>query len=86
VVIREMVRVSRYAVVCSVPAPSPIWWLSTLVRRLVERDSSLWTSNTRYYTADKLRELFRLSGLTNVQCARHRLLGVPFMNTVWGFK
>jgi len=85
-IIREMKRISRKYILCAVPAPSLIWKLSTLIRRIVERDASLWTRNTFYYSESDLRKMFSETGLNNIHTTQQKLAGLPIINIVWGSK
>jgi SAM-dependent methyltransferase len=81
--VAEMKRISRQ-VLCVVPAPSLYWKLSTYVRRVIEKDASLWTDNTRYYTRKELENIFKKAGLVNVKTMQSRLFGLPVMNCIVG--
>ena len=85
-VIREMARVSRYAILCAVPAKGMLWRLAGLVRRMVMRDSTLWTQRTFFRSVDEWVSIFEQAGLKTVKSERQRLFGFPFMDIVVGWK
>jgi SAM-dependent methyltransferase len=82
-VVREMARVAN-RVACSVPAPSPYWWIGTQIRRMIEKDHTHWTERTQYYSIEALSKIFRDAGLRNIQTSQSRLLGLPVMNVAFG--
>ncbi len=83
-VVKEMARIGR-TVVCSVPAPgSPYWKTGTFLRTLIEEDATLWTENTRYYTAEQLGDIFHRAGLRNIAIVPTNLVGFPVHLTAVG--
>lgn len=79
----EMKRIAK-RVICVVPAPSIYWQLSILIRKIIEKDASLWSCNTRFYTLPELESIFSKALLTNIKTYQTKVLGLPAMNCVVG--
>lgn len=84
--VRSVLKMKRVAkkVICPVPAPSPWWKLSLLIRRLIGKDASLWTLHTNFYTLKQLEDIFTKAGLTGIKTYTTKFLGLPMMNYVIG--
>lgn len=75
--VRKMKDVSR-RVICVVPAKSIYFKIGTLVRRVIEKDPSLWTEKTNYYTLPEMKQIFIMAGLKNIEIKKIKFLGLPF--------
>lgn len=81
--ITKMKTISK-RVVCVVPAKSLYFSIGTLIRKIIEKDHSHWTDNTRYYTKKELRDFFCKAGLKNIETKTSYFLGHPLCHFATG--
>jgi ubiquinone/menaquinone biosynthesis C-methylase UbiE len=84
--LQEMHRVTKGIVISAVPASSIIWKFSTMIRRIVEKDSSLWTEHTRYYSKAQFHALGVDAGLINIRVFSQTFCLIPCMHILVGQK
>jgi SAM-dependent methyltransferase len=75
--VRKMKDISK-RVICVVPAKSIYFKIGTIIRRIIEKDSSLWTQNTNYYSMSEVKQIFIQAGLINIQIKQITFLRLPF--------
>ena len=81
--ISEMKRVSK-RVICVVPAKGLYFKIGTCIRKMIERDASLWLCHTIYYTLKETEALFQQAGLKNIEKHTTRFMGMPLCHFVTG--
>ncbi len=79
----EMKRIAKRAI-CVVPAPSIYWQLGVLLRKIIEKDASLWNCNTKFYTLPELENIFNKAALSDIKTYQTKFLGLPAMNCIIG--
>jgi ubiquinone/menaquinone biosynthesis C-methylase UbiE len=81
--LNNMKRIAKN-VICVVPAPSIVWKIGTVIRKLIEKDASQWTEHTRYYSLDELKHIFIEAHLKDTHFKQINVLGLPFCNFAQG--
>lgn len=79
----EMKRVAK-RVMCIVPAKGVYFEFGTVIRKLVEKDSTLWTQRTSLYTKSELIYFFNEAALKNIESKTIRFLGIPLCHFATG--
>ena len=82
-VIRELKRTSN-VVIATVPSAGPLWRFTIFLRKIIEKDPSLWTEQSKLYTAKQIQEFFLKADCNKVEVYVSTLFGLPFLITAVG--
>ncbi|MBL7197037.1 MAG: class I SAM-dependent methyltransferase [Candidatus Omnitrophica bacterium] len=81
--VRELNRISKI-VVTTVPSAGLLWSFTIFLRKVIEKDSTVWIKETKLYTKEQMRVFFLKAGYNKVEVYASTLFGLPFLITVVG--